>query len=404
MTGKYDFETIIDRSGFNSMGQHPEKFTQGVRVKEGFTPINVWIGGDLWFPTAPSLTKALVERAQHPFYNMIQRPCDAYYESIIAWQKARYGVDKMTRADITPHNNLPGPIIAALKTFCIPGDSVLLTLPMFSGYFGDLEYAGCKPVLSSLVKDGDGVWRLDFDDIEQKIAANHVHVTIFSSPHNPTGRVWERWELEKLMALFEKYQVIVIADETWCDWTLNGHTHIPMQSVSEYARYHTIANYGLSKPFGSNGLNAAYTVIYDSYLRDRLDAATERTALDSIGPFAEAAIMGALSPEGAEWLDDARELINKNMNFAYDYVTKQLKGVSTSLPDGTYLLVLDCERWCKEHNVPMDELVRKGFEYGVIWAAGAKNYGPFGIRMCLAHPFSQVQEIFDRLGKYVFKA
>lgn len=402
MTNKYDFETIIDRSNFNSMGQHSEKITGGVQTKEGFAPINVWIGGDLWFPTVPSLTKALVKRAEHPFYNMLQSPCKEYYECIINWHKTRYGVTGIEKENITPHNNLPGPIIAALRTFCIPGDGVLLTLPMFNAYFNDLEYAGCKPVLSSLVKDENGVWRLDFDDIEKKIAANHVHVAIFSSPHNPTGRVWERWELKRLMDLFEQYRVIIIADETWCDWTLNGHQFIPMQAISEYAKYHTIANYGLSKPFGANGLNAAYTIIYNSYLKERLDTATGRTLLDTIGPFAEAAVIGSLCAEGAEWLDDARELINRNMNFAYEYVTNHLKGVETSLPDGTYLLVLDCEQWCKTHNISMKDLVQKGFEYGVIWASGEKNYGPYGIRLCLAHPFATVREVFERLGKYVF--
>jgi len=402
VTNKYDFETIVDRSNFNSMGQSSEKVTGGVKPKEGFYPINVWIGGDLWFKTAPCLTRALVTRAEHPFYNAIQSPREEYYESIINWHKTRYGVTGMRKEHITPHDNLPGLIITALRTFCLPGDGVLLTLPMFNGYFSDLDYAGCKPVLSSLVKDGDGVWRFDFEDLEKKIAANHVHVAIFSSPHNPTGRVWERWELEKLMAIFEKYEVLILADETWCDWTLNGHTHIPMQTVSEYAKYHTIANYGLSKPFGSNGLNAAYTVIYNSSLKERLDAATGRTMLDMISPFAETAVIAALSPEGGEWLDDACELINKNMNYAYEYVTKNLEGVTTALPDGTYLLVLDCEEWCKTHHVLMKDLVRKGFEYGVIWAAGEKNYGPYGIRLCLAHPFATVQEVFERMHKYIF--
>ncbi len=402
MTNKYDFETIVDRSKFNSIGKHYEKFTGGVKIKEGFSPVNVWIGGDLWFPTAPSLTKAVVERARHPFYNMIQTPCDEYYESIINWHETRYGVRDIKKEYISPHNNLPGVVIAALKALCMPGDGVLLTLPVFNAYFNDLEFAGCKPVLSGLKKDVDEVWRIDLTDMEDKIIKNHVHVAIFSSPHNPTGRVWERWELEAMMELFEKHHVIAIMDETWCDFTLNGHIHTPVQSVSEYARQHTIVNYGLSKPFGSNGLNAAYTIIYNPYLRERVNAATVRTQLDFPSPFAEAAVIGALNPEGAEWLDDARELINKNMNYAYEYVTNRLDGVTTSLPDGTYLLVIDCEEWCKKNDVPMEELVHKGYQYGVIWAAGARNYGEYGIRMCLAHPFSQIEEVFERLEKYVF--
>lgn len=91
-------------------------------------------------------------------------------------------------------------------------------------------------VLSPLVRDENGVWRMDYEDMERKIKENHIHAAVFCTPHNPTGRVWERWEIERAMELFQKYDVFVISDEIWSDLILNGHKHIPTQSVSEDAK------------------------------------------------------------------------------------------------------------------------------------------------------------------------
>ena len=82
-----------------------------------------------------------------------------------------------------------------------------------------------------------------YEDMERKIIENHVHAAIFCSPHNPSGRVWQAWEIEKAMEIFARHDVYVIADEIWSDLTLPGYHHIPTQSVSEDARNRTIALY-----------------------------------------------------------------------------------------------------------------------------------------------------------------
>lgn len=71
--------------------------------------------------------------------------------------------------------------------------------------------------------------------MEKQLREKKIHAAILCNPHNPCGRVWERWELEKAMELYRKYDVYVISDEIWSDLILNGHKHIPSQSVSEDA-------------------------------------------------------------------------------------------------------------------------------------------------------------------------
>ena len=94
---------------------------------------------------------------------------------------------------------------------------MLLHSPTYIGFTASVENNGYKIVHSPLVKDENGVWRMDFEDMDAKIKANHIHVAIFCSPHNPCGRVWERWEIEKAMELYKKYDVFVISDEIWSD-------------------------------------------------------------------------------------------------------------------------------------------------------------------------------------------
>ena len=122
-------------------------------------------------------------------------------------------------------------------------------------------------VHSPLELDKDGVWRMNFEDMERRIVENRIHAAVFCSPHNPTGRVWERWEIERFMELCEKYDVYVVSDEIWSDIILGGHRHIPTQSVSEDARSRTVAVYAPSKTF--NPVSYTHLDVYKRQAQQR---------------------------------------------------------------------------------------------------------------------------------------
>ena len=151
-----------------------------------------------------------------------------------------------------------GGVISALNVLCSKGDNVLLHSPTYIGFTHCLTDNGYHIVHSPLTKDERGVWRMDFADMEKKIVENHIHAAIFCSPHNPCGRVWERWEIEQAMALYKKYDVMVVSDEIWSDILLTGYCHIPTQSVSEDAKMRTVALYAPSKTFNLAGLVGSY--------------------------------------------------------------------------------------------------------------------------------------------------
>ena len=396
---KYDFTSILDRNGKDAIAVEHIPIP-GAQVKEGFDRIPMWVA-DMNFPTAPTVVEAMMERVQHPAYGYFD-PSEEYYASIIRWQEKRNGVTGLEPEHIGYENGVLGGVISALNVMCSKGDNVLLHSPTYIGFTMSLENNGYHIVHSPLVKDENGVWRMDFEDMEKKIVKNRIHAAVFCSPHNPCGRVWERWEIEKAMELYKKYDVFVISDEIWSDLILEGHKHIPTQSVSEDARNRTVAMYAPSKTFNLAGLVGSYHIIYNTWLRERVLKESSLSHYNAMNVLSMHALVGAYKPEGYEWLDELRQVLTGNVEFACRYIQDHFEGIEVSKPEGTYMLFLDCTKWCEKHGKTIDELQRAGVEVGVIWQDGRPFHGPCHIRMNLALPLSRVQEAFERLEKYVF--
>lgn len=396
---KYDFETVMDRSGKDSIAVDTIPY-EGATVKEGFSKIPMWVA-DMNFATAPTITEAIAQRIGHPAFGYFSLR-DEYYQAIVDWQKIRHGVEGLGKEHIGYENGVLGCVVSTLQAFCSAGDAVLLHSPTYVGFTHALENNGFHIIHSDLKRDKDGIWRMDYEDMEEKIKKYHIHAAVFCSPHNPTGRVWERWEIEDAMEIYRRNDCIVISDEIWSDIILNGNEHIPTQSISEDARERTVAVYAPTKTFNLAGLIGSYHIIYNSYLRDRVNKQASLSHYNSCNVLSMHALIGAYKPEGQQWVDELCEVLSDNVNYACAYIEEHFKGVSLAKPEGTYMLYLDCEEWCKAHGKNMDELLLAGYEVGVIWQDGRPFHRPYAIRMNLALPHSLVVEAFERLQKYVF--
>ena len=402
---QFDFTSIMDRHNqdaiaVDGLGTSPG-FTPDA-PKPGFDAIPMWVA-DMNFPTVPTIQQAILERVQHPAFGYFQ-PTPAYYDAICRWQQVRNGVSGLSAADIGYENGVLGGVISALTAFAAPGDGVLLHSPTYIGFTNCVTNNGYRIVHSPLVRDEAGVWRMDYEDMDAKLKANKIHVAIFCSPHNPCGRVWERWEIEKAMEVYRANDCLVISDEIWSDILLNGHRHIPTQSVSEDARNRTVALYAPSKTFNLAGLVGSYHIIYNPYLRDRVTAKSSKSHYNEMNVLSMHALIGAYRPEGEEWVDELCEVLSGNINFACDYIAARFPGVQVSKPQGTYMLFLDCTQWCSRHGKTIDWVEKAGWDVGVAWQDGRMFHGPCALRMNLALPLSRVQEAFDRLDRYVFNA
>lgn len=401
---KYDFTSILERRGMDALAVDAlgSGGTAPNAPKAGFDVIPMWIA-DMNFPTVPTIPAAIAERLEHSAFGYFS-PRQEYYDAILFWQHTRNGVDGLLPAHIGYANGVLGGLASALNVICARGDGVLLHAPTYIGFTNTLRGNGYQAVLSHLVPDSDGVWRMDYEDMEQKIVENRIHAAILCSPHNPCGRVWERWELERAMELFRKYDVYVISDEIWSDLILTGHRHIPTQSISEDARMRTIGLYAPSKTFNLAGLVGSYRIVYNQWLRDQMDKEAKLTQYNNMNVLSMYALIGAYRPEGAEWVDELCQVLTGNVDYACGYIASHFEGVTASRPEGTYMLFIDCTGWCRAHGKTIRQVEEAAWDVGVAVQDGQAFHGPCHLRMNLALPLSRVQEAFDRLDRYVFNA
>ena len=397
---KYDFETMLERHGMDAIAVDAIGTEGGpAGPREGFDAIPMWVA-DMNFAVCPAIQEAIIRRVQHPAFGYFN-PSDAYFDSIIRWQETHNGVTGLDRTHIGYENGVLGGVISALNTMCSRGDNVLVQSPTYVGFTHVLENNGYNIIHNPMKRDADGIWRLDWEDMERKITENRIHAAIFCNPHNPCGRVWTAEEIRTTMEIFEKHRVWVVSDEIWSDILLNGHRHTPTQSVSPYAREHTAAFYAPSKTFNLAGLVGSYHIIYNDWLRERHEKESSLAVYNAMNVLSMHALIGAYSPEGEEWTRQLRETLSGNVNYACDRIDK-IPGIDVAKPEGTYMLFLQCEEWCRERGKKIEDLLKAGTDVGVAWQNGRMFQDEWGIRMNLALPLHKVKEAFDRLEQYVF--
>ena len=390
---KYDFTTIPDRKGIIALDA-ASRFCPNAE-----DPIPMWIA-DMSFTLAPPVRKAIDKRLDQAAFGYY-RPGEDYWQAIINWRKRREGIE-IPRECLGYENGVHGGNINALRVLCAAGAKILLHVPAYSTFLSNMEMLGYHGIFSELKRDEHGVWRMDFEDTEKKLVENDIHVLLFCSPQNPTGRVWERWELERLMDICRRHDVYVISDEIWADLVMPGHQHIPTQSVSEDAKMRTIAMYAPTKTFSLAGLIGSYHVIYSPYLRSRMWDESERAHYNYPNALSVAALLGAYSEEGWEWAEELRQVLAANRDYACDYIAQNFQGVDFFKPEGTYMLFIDCAKWCQQHGKTLDDVLQAGWNAGVIWQDGRGFKGPTHIRMNLSLPTERLKEALRRLDQYVF--
>ena len=395
----YDFTTVLDRAGHDCTAADIIPF-KNFTVDQGFSVIPMWVA-DMSFPVAPPILKAVQDRLSFPFLGYFPLS-DEYYDSIIRWQSRRNGVTDLKREHIGYENGVLGGVSSAVQAFTNPGDKILIHSPTYVGFTHTMADLGREIIHSELKRDENGVWRMDYADMDAKLKEHDIHFAVFCSPHNPCGRVWERAEIEKAMEIYAANSCVVVSDEIWSDIIMPGHKHVPTQSVSEDARRRTIALYAPSKTFSLAGLIGSYHIVYDPYLRHRLERRGDMSHYNSCNVLSMHALIGAYSPEGEEWAEQMVAVVDKNFAYACGFIRDNFPGVRVMRPEGPYMLFLDVSRWLREHGLTLQELLRRGVSCGVIWQDGEAFIYPDSIRMNLALPLSQLQEAMERLKRYAF--
>ena len=118
-------------------------------------------------------------------------------------------------------------LAAAFLAFLQPGDEVILFAPFYECYAPQIEAAGARPVFVELAAPD---WRIEEAPIAQALSAR-TRMIVVNTPHNPTGRVLTREELEIVAGVATVRDLIVLCDEVYEHMVFDGRAHIPLMTL-----------------------------------------------------------------------------------------------------------------------------------------------------------------------------
>jgi cystathionine beta-lyase len=328
VNGKYDFDTPYSRFGTDSV-----KYDQQIRTY-GKDSVQVGMGiADMDFRAAPCITRALGERMKHENWGYLDMPSN-YIESIVAWNKKRYGLNIDPETVVLTTGVHPG-LIAALKTFSPPGSKVLLTTPTYNGFYSDLTYTQTKPE-DSPMKLVNGRYSIDFEDLERRIS-HETNTLILCNPQNPTGNCWSPEDLMRIGEICLRRRVVVLADEIHCDFVTKGNKYTPFASLpNKDVVNNSLTFKAASKSFSLAAMKHAWFFSTNPDYLARVKA-NNKADLTTLGMVANRAAI----TEGEDWLDQLLTYVDGNHEFAEAYIKANVPLVKCVKPQGTYLAWLD---------------------------------------------------------------
>ncbi len=324
----YNFDTPISREG-----THTEKYDARLEKFGRADVMPLWVA-DMDLPTSTQIQHALQERIAHPIYGYTHYHT-GYFDAIRGWM-AKQHAWAVEREWIAPINAIVAGLNLAVEVLSERGEGVLIQPPIYPPFYGAVRKQK-RRLLENVLQLHDGRYEIDFDDFEAK--AREVKLFLFCSPHNPTGRVWERWELERMAQICRAHGVTILSDEVHADLTQASHRHIPIASLPDAADI-TITLNAPSKTFNIAGIVTAYAIVPNSSLRRRYHEIFRRYSLDAPSLISQTATIAAYTRSEA-WLAALRGYLADNLAYLYESFVTMPKIVPIRM-EATFLLWLDC--------------------------------------------------------------
>ena len=370
---RHDFENVIDRHNTNS-----------VKWDLFDDDLPMWVA-DMDFSVAPNIQKAILNRANHPVYGYTIVP-DELFEAYISWWDRSYGL-KMSRDDMAYAIGVMPSIASMIRCLTDVGDEILIQSPVYHVFYYFIEDNNRKVLENELVYE-DGQYRIDFDDLDEKLSK--VKLMMLCNPQNPVGKIWSREDLDRILELCKKHDVIVISDEIHCDLTDPGVKYNPFKSADNVIRC-----LSPSKSFNIAGFQSSVIETVNSELLDKIKTQMNIDNSGACNVFATTAVIAAYN-ESEEWLDELREVLYENKQTVKEYLESELPIIKLVECDATYLLWLDCSALNTQSKV-LSEFLREN--QGLFLSAGS-DFGECGdnfLRMNIACPEELLLQGLDKL-------
>lgn len=380
----YNFDEIVNRRG-----------TGCVKWDETPVPdvIPLWVA-DMDFKAAPAIQEAIRQRAEHGVfgYTLVEEP---YYEAIISWFQRRHNWT-IRREEILYTTGVVPAMSVAIKALTMPGEKVLILSPDYNCFFSSIRNNGCEVLESVLRFTRNNHFEVDWQDFEAKCADEKTTVFLLCNPHNPTGRVWTKEELEQMNAICLKHGVKVVSDEIHCELIMPGHTFQPFAAVSEACRENSVVLNSPSKSFNIAGLQIANIICVRADWRRRLDRAININEVCDVNPFGPVALMAAYN-ESEDWIDELNLYLWDNYITLCDFAAKHLPQWKIMPLEGTYLPWVDITAT----GMTSQQYANQVMQDAKVWVNPGTMYGPQSgegyIRLNIACPRSVLMEALERI-------
>ena len=385
-----NFDEVIDRRDTDSL-----KYDFAVRRGKPADVLPFWVA-DMDFRTSSLVLDALEERARHGIFGYTE-PREDYTEALALWMKKHHDLD------IAPEWVLKTPgvvfaLAAAVRAYTREGDSVLLQLPVYYPMMEVILDNKRKLVSNDLVLV-DGHYEIDFEDLEKKIVDNQVKLFLLCSPHNPVGRVWKHEELQRVVDICLKHDVLLVSDEIHEDFVYPGHKHISLFNVDERVKEIGITCTSVSKTFNLAGLQISNILIPNRDLRHKFRKQIDAAGYSQLNTFGVVATKVAYR-YGEEWYKGVTKYIYENLKFLKDFVKDRIPQIRVIEPEGTYLVWLDFRGLSLSERELQDLIVNKA----KLWLDDGYIFGKQGAgfqRINLATPRSVLKEALERIERVI---
>ena len=329
---RYDFDSVIDRKNTNSL-KHDFAVERG--LPEDVLPL--WVA-DMDFRAPEPVLEALHRAADHGIFGYSDVKLD-YYHVVSSWFSKRFHWQTQPEWLV----KTPGVVFAlatAVRALTQPGDRVLIQPPVYYPFSNVIHSNGRTVVESELVYQ-DGRYTIDFEDFERKVAEQQVKLFILCSPHNPVGRVWTLEELQKIGAICQKHNVLVVSDEIHCDFAFDEHPHHIFLVANPSLENQTIVCTAPSKTFNLAGLQTSNIWIPNKAIRSAFEEEISRSGVSLLNTMGLVACQAAYA-SGEEWLKQCRGYLRANLDFLRSFLSEHIPQIKLVEPEGTYFAWLDC--------------------------------------------------------------
>lgn len=383
---KYDFDTILDRQHTNS-----EKWD----VKPGELPMTT---ADMDFKTAPEIMQAMKDKINAGAFGY-EYPSQEYFDAVAHWYKIEHNAEAQTSWMRFATGVIPS-ITASVNYLSHTGDNVLLMEPVYNTFYNSILNSGRHALASQLKYDRSTyTYSVDWDDLEEKMSNPLTTLMILCNPHNPTGYVWSRDELMRIIKLAQKYGVIVISDEIHGDLVLKGPDYTPTFSLPEEYRQNLVTLVSTSKTFNVAALHAATGIVANPILREHFTRAINKYEVAEPNLLAIPGTIAAYT-QGADWLHQLKKYLLDNREYLEQFISDNLPQLHVVPGTATYLVWIDVSEVTKDSNA-LAQKIRQ--ETGLIINPGTYYHGNGNefIRINIAYPLAQIKDGLTRLAKAI---